>query len=154
MDLGEWLRPNAIGFRLAAQSKRQALAAAAEVAARALDLNAGEALEALLVREAKGSTGVGHGVALPHARMPGLEGPRAVFVRLEAPVAFEAVDDQPVDLLFVLFAPAEAGSDHLRALARVARLFRRADFRQQLRQARTPDALYAVLVTEASASAA
>jgi nitrogen PTS system EIIA component len=154
MDLGEWLRPNAIGFRVGAQSKRQALAAAADLAERALGLDSGETLQALIIREGKGSTGVGHGVALPHARIPTLTKLCGVFLRLDTPCPFDAVDEQPVDLLFALFAPQDSGSEHLRALARVARLFRRGEFREQLRQARTPDALYAVLVREASVSAA
>ena len=79
---------------------------------------------------------------------------RAVFVRLETPVEFGAVDDQPVDLLFALFAPPEAGSEHLRALARVSRLLRRPEVRQRLRQAHSADAIYALLAQEAETSAA
>jgi nitrogen PTS system EIIA component len=154
MDIGEWLEPGAIALRLGADSKRQALAALAEVAARVIDMPAADIHDALLAREAQGSTGVGSGVALPHASLPVLTRMKAVFVRLEKPVAFDAVDDQPVDLLLALFAPEGAGSEHLRALARAARGLRRADLRQQLRQARTTDALHALLVREASTTAA
>jgi nitrogen PTS system EIIA component len=154
MDIGDWLAPGAIALRLGADSKRQALTALAEVAARVIDRPAAEIADALMAREAEGSTGVGSGVALPHASLPGLDTLRAVFVRLEKPVAFEAVDDQPVDLLLALFAPEDAGSEHLRALARAARGLRSAELREHLRQARTTDAIHALLAREASPSAA
>ena len=160
MDIGDWLDRSAIAHRSSADGKRQALATIAEIAARSFvrpgqaPLKASDVLEALVEREALGSTGVGRGVALPHARLPGLDRMRAVFVRLESPVAFDAVDDQPVDLLFALFAPEGAGSDHLRALARVSRLLRSEKMRQQLRLARTADAIYAILREDAAASAA
>ena len=160
MDIGDWLDRSAIAHRSSADGKRQALATIAEIAARSFvgpgqaPLKASDVLEALVEREALGSTGVGRGVALPHARLPGLDRMRAVFVRLEAPVAFDAVDDQPVDLLFALFAPEGAGSDHLRALARVSRLLRSEKMRQQLRLARTADAIYAILREDAAATAA
>ncbi len=154
MDIGDWLDREAIVSRSGATNKRQALSAAAEVGARCFGLAAGEVLEALLEREQEGSTGVGHGVAVPHARLSGLARMRAVFVRLETPIAFDAVDDQPVDLLFFLLAPVDAGSEHLRALARVTRLLRRGEVRQRLRQARSADTIYALLVQEAASSAA
>ena len=97
---------------------------------------------------------MGHGVALPHARLPGLNGLKAVFVRLETPVAFDAVDGQPVDLMLALFAPEGSGVEHLRALAKVSRALRRSELREQLRQARTTDAIYALLSQESSSSAA
>jgi PTS system nitrogen regulatory IIA component len=90
-------------------------------------------------------------VAVPHARLAGLSRMRGVFVRLERPVAFDAVDDQPVDLIFALFAHANAGSEHLRALARVSRLLRQPRLRQQLRDAPTADAIHALLVQETTA---
>ncbi|MCC7268335.1 MAG: PTS sugar transporter subunit IIA [Caulobacteraceae bacterium] len=144
----------AIAPRVTATSKRQALSVVAEVAARAYRLDAGKVFEALSEREQAGSTGVGHGVAVPHARMEGLQRLAAVFVRLEQPIAFEAVDDKPVDLLFGLLAPKDAGADHLRALARVSRLMRQGDVRERLRQARTVDAIRALLVEDARPSAA
>jgi PTS system nitrogen regulatory IIA component len=154
MDIGEWLDRDAISYRAGATNKRQALGVAAELGARSFGLDSGEVLEALLEREQEGSTGVGHGVAVPHARLGGLERMRAVFVRLDAPVEFDAVDDQPVDLVFALFAPADTGSEALRALARASRLLRRSDLRERLRQARSADAIYALLVQEAEPSAA
>ena len=126
----------------------------AEIAARNFHLDAGDVLDALSEREAAGSTGVGYGVAVPHARLEGLERMRGVFVRLENPVEFESVDDQPVDLLFALFAPKNAGAEHLRALARVSRIMRQSELREQLRKARTADAVHALLVQDAARPAA
>jgi PTS system nitrogen regulatory IIA component len=154
MDINEWLEPGCVVHRVGADSKRQALAVIADLAGPTFGIAAAEILDALLAREAQGSTGVGAGVGLPHARLKGLARMRAVFIRLDQPVEFEAVDDRPVDLLFALFAPEDANTEHLRALARVSRLLRRGDMRRQLRQARTPDALHALLAQEASASAA
>ena len=152
MQIGDLLDRNAIALRVSAANKRQALALVAEIAARNLGLEAADVLDALAEREQAGSTGVGHGVAAPHARLEGLERMRGVFVRLEQPVEFESVDDQPVDLIFALFAPVDAGSEHLRALARVSRLLRQAELRQQLRQARTADAVHALLVQDSGAA--
>ena len=154
MELSEWLEPGVVVHRLGADSRRQALAAIADIAARRFGLDASEILDALMAREAAGSTGVGQGVAVPHAELAGLTAMRAVFVRLETPVEFDAVDDQPVDLLLALFAPKDAGASHLRALARVSRLMRDKALRTQLRQAESADALHALLVQRASASAA
>jgi PTS system nitrogen regulatory IIA component len=148
MNIGDLLDRSAISLRVGATDKRKVLAVIAEIAARQFGLEAAQVLDALLEREAAGSTGVGHGVAVPHARLEGLGRMRGVFVRLEQPVEFAAVDDQPVDLLFALFAPRDAGADHLRALARVSRLLRQGGLREHLRNARTADALHALLVQE------
>jgi len=154
MQIGELLDRNAIALRISAANKRKALAVIAEIAARNFGLDAGDILDALTEREQAGSTGVGHGVAAPHARLDGLSRMRGVFVRLEHPVDFESVDDQPVDLIFALFAPKEAaGVEHLRALARVSRLLRQAELREQLRQARTADAIHALLVQDSGGQA-
>jgi len=152
MQIGDILDRGAISLRVKAADKRQALATIADIAARNFALDSGEILDALAEREQAGSTGVGHGVAVPHARLAGLSRMRGVFVRLEKPVAFDAVDDQPVDLIFALFAHPNAGSEHLRALARVSRLLRQSSLRQQLRNARTADAIHALLVQEAIAA--
>jgi len=154
MQIGDILDRAAIAPRVSAPNKRQALALVSEVAARNFGLDAGAALDALAEREAAGSTGVGYGVAIPHARIEGLDRVRGVFLRLDHPVAFDAIDDLPVDLVFALFAPSKAGVEHLRALARVSRLLRQSDLREQLRQARTADAIHALLVQEAASSAA
>jgi nitrogen PTS system EIIA component len=154
MNLGDLLDRTAIAPRVTAPGKRQALSTIAEIASRSFGLKSADVLDALLDREAVASTGVGHGVAVPHARLAGLARVRGVFMRLEQPVAFGAVDDRPVDLIFALFAPPEASGEHLRALARVSRLLRQSDIREQLRKARSVDALRALLVQEAKSSAA
>lgn len=154
MNLGTLLDLRAISPRVGGSSKRQVLSVIADIAARNFGLPQEQVLDALLEREAAGSTGVGHGVAVPHARIDGVDRLRAVFVRLEQPVPFEAVDDQPVDLLFALFAPKGASSEHLRALARVSRLLRQPEIREQLRQAKTAEAIHLLLVQEAQPSAA
>lgn len=154
MSIGDLLGPRAIAPRAGGGSKRQVLSAIADIAARNYGVESAAALDALLEREAAGSTGVGYGVAVPHARLKGLTRLAGVFVRLEQPTPFEALDDQPVDLLFALFAPVDADTAHLRALARVSRLLRQGDLRQQLRQARTAEAIHALLAREAQPSAA
>jgi PTS system nitrogen regulatory IIA component len=151
MNIGELLDRTAISTRVSAANKKKALAVIAEIAARNFGLEPAGVLDALAEREAAGSTGVGHGVAVPHARLEGLQRMRGVFVRLEQPIDFESVDDQPVDLLFALFAPKNAGAEHLRALARVSRLLRQSELREQLRKARSADAVHALLVQDMSA---
>ncbi len=148
MVIGDLLANASIAPRASAASKRQALSIVAEIAARALSLKAPKVFEALMDREAAGPTGVGRGVALPHAHVGGLDRLHGIFVRLEAPVDFGAVDDEPVDLVFALLAPRDGGSEHLRALARVSRLLREADVRQQLRSASGADAIHALLARE------
>jgi len=154
MDIGDLLERQAILPRINATSKRHVIGVIAETAARLYGVKAADVIEALNQREQRGSTGVGFGVALPHARIKGLDRPRGIFARLESPISFEAVDEQPVDLVFALLTPVAAEGDHLRALARVARAFRRVKLREQLRQARTQDALHAMLVQEAQSTAA
>jgi len=154
MTIGDLLDRRAIAPRVTATTKRQALTVIAEVAARTFDLDAGQALDALLARENAGSTGVGRGVALPHARLAGLKSAQVVVARLEKPIEFDSLDGEPVDLLVALFTPLDAGSEHLRALARVSRLMRQPELREQLRQARSADAMMALLVREAPSAAA
>lgn len=155
MDLGHLLPRSAVSARVNVNSKRQALTVAAEVAARSAGLSPAVVTPAIMEREAAGSTGVGDGVALPHARIPGLDRLCAAFLRLDAPVPFDALDGQPVDLVLVLLAPAEAsGAEHIQALARVARLFRQPEIRRQIRKAQSADAIHALLVQDAQPSAA
>ncbi|UTP39898.1 PTS sugar transporter subunit IIA [Phenylobacterium sp. LH3H17] len=154
MQIGDILDRAAIAARASAPNKRQVLALVAEVASRNFGIDAGVILDALADRELAGSTGVGYGVAAPHARLEGLTRMRGVFIRLDTPVDFDAVDDQPVDLIFALFAPPNASTEHLRALARVSRLLRQGDLRDHLRKARTPDAIHALLVQERPSAAA
>ena len=154
MIIGDLLDGGSIAPRVSAVSKRQALSVVAEIAARAFALKAPRVFDALMEREAAEATGVGHGVAIPHAHVAGLDRMRAVFVRLEAPVEFDAVDDEPVDLVFALLIPEDAGPEHLLALARVSRCLRQAKLREQLRGARGGDAIHALLTQEPRASAA
>ena len=154
MTIGAMLDSGSISPRVTATSKRQALAVVSEIAGRSFGVKASKVLDALLEREAVAPTGVGKGIAVPHAQVEGLERMRAVFVRLEKPVDFDAVDDKPVDLIFAILAPPGSGSEHLRALARVSRIMRRADLRDQLRVARNADASHALLAQEVQISAA
>jgi len=148
MDIGELLVRDGIVLKSGASSKRQALHVVATAAAHAMGQDEIRVFDALMEREALGSTGLGSGVAVPHARVPGLDCVKAVFVRLDTPVAYDAVDDRPVDLMFALFAPPKAGAEHLRALAAVSRALRSPELREQLRQARTEDAIHALFVRE------
>lgn len=154
MDIGDLLTRDTIVMRGGASSKRQALNMVADAAAPILGIDQARILDALMEREALGSTGLGGGVAAPHARLPGLDKVAGVFVRLDHPVDFDAVDDRPVDLMFALFAPPGAGAEHLRALAAVSRLLRSSELREHLRQARTTDAINALFVRDAPVQAA
>jgi PTS system nitrogen regulatory IIA component len=154
MDIGDLLDRSAIAPRVSAGDKRQALSVISEIAGRTLKLKPALVLEGLLKREELGSTGVGYGVATPHTHVQGLTRMRGIFVRLEAPIAFDAVDEQPVDLLFALLAPPDAASQHLRVLAKVSRLLRQPDLREQLRHASGPDAILALLVRDPRQTAA
>jgi len=148
MLLSDLVAPNAVIPALKVNSKKQALQ---ELAARAAKLT-GQAertiFEILLQREKLGSTGVGNGIAIPHGKLPKLEHLFGLFARLDRPVEFEALDGQPVDLIFLLLAPEAAGADHLKALARVARLLRDPEVARKLRESRDAEALYAVLMLE------
>src|SRR3954447_963602 len=153
MPLSDLIAPSAIIPALKANNKKQAIQ---ELAARAAELtgqNERSILEILLQREKLGSTGVGNGIAIPHGKLPKLGRLFGLFARLERPIDFEALDSQPVDLIFLLLAPEAAGADHLKALARVARLLRDPEVTRKLRESGDADALYAVLAMP-SASAA
>ncbi len=106
-----------------------------------------DVVSAVTQRERLGSTGVGYGVAIPHARLDGLANVRAVFARLDTPLAYDAIDDRPVDLVVLLLAPKEAGADHLRALAQISRLLRHKDMREKLRSAPNAQSIH-LLLTE------
>jgi nitrogen PTS system EIIA component len=153
MPLTDLVAPNAIIPALKVNGKKQALQ---ELAVRAAELcGQGERaiLEILQQREKLGSTGVGNGIAIPHGKLPKLSKLFGLFARLDRPVDFEALDGQAVDLIFLLLAPETAGADHLKALARVARLLRDPEIALKLRDSRDAEALYAVLAMP-SASAA
>lgn len=152
--IGALLAPGAICPRVTASDKRQVLSVVSEVAARVHRLKAGTVFDALMQREGIASTGVGHGVAIPHALISGVDRIRGIFVRLKPAIDYAAVDDEPVDLVFALLAPPSDAADHLRALARTARALRSADLRRQLRLANGTDALRALLTREARPNAA
>lgn len=135
-------------------SKKRLFQEIAEMVSDTYELNPEKTLSALQERENLGPTGVGHGVALPHARLPGLEHVVAAFVRLEKPLDFDAADKQPVDLFFCLLAPEEAGVDHLKALALVSRTLRNAEFCSKLRANEKEAALFALLTENKSNQAA
>src|ERR1700719_5245917 len=153
MPLADLVAPNAIIPSPKFNGKKQALQELAAKAAELSGQNERSIFEILLQREKLGSTGVGNGIAIPHGKLSKLNKLFGLFARLERPVDFEALDAQPVDLVFLLLAPEAAGADHLKALARVARLLRDADVTRKLRESRDVEALYAVLAMP-SASAA
>ena len=134
-------------------SKKQALQELATRAAGLTGLHERAIFDVLLEREKLGTTGVGRGIAIPHGKLTELDELHGLFARLDQPIDFDAVDDQPVDLIFLLLAPATAGADHLKALARVSRLLRDDDMCDKLRGSESSDALYALL-TESNGTAA
>jgi len=153
MPLADIIAPNAIIPVLRATSKKQALQELAAKAASLSGQNERSIFETLLQREKLGSTGVGAGIAIPHGKLARLAKLFGLFARLERPVDFEALDGQPVDLIFLLLAPEGAGADHLKALARIARLLRDSDVARKLRDSRDAEAIYAVLAMPPASAA-
>lgn len=149
MDFAELLKPEAVRVLTSASSKKRLMQDIGDLAQGAYDLNGGLVVEALLARESLGPTGVGHGVALPHARLEGLDRVVGAFVLLDKPIDFSSVDRQPVDLAFALFAPIDAGVEHLKALALVSRTLRDATVCTKLRANPKAATLYTIL-TEAN----
>src|SRR6201993_2254385 len=147
MPLTDLVAPQAVVPALKVNSKKQAIQELAVRAAELTGQNEREVLEILQQRERLGSTGIGNGIAIPHGKLPKLERLFGVFARLDRPIDFEALDGQPVDLLFLLLAPEAAGADHLKALARVARLLRDPEVARKLRESRDAEAIYVVLTT-------
>jgi PTS system nitrogen regulatory IIA component len=145
MKLSDLLTSDAILPSLHAQSKKQVLQEVCAAAARLTLRTEREIFDTLLQRERLGSTGVGQGVAIPHGKLRGLDRLVGVFARLTRPVDFDSLDDQPVDLVFVLLAPEGAGADHLKALARIARILRDPAMAQKLRTAQDASGIYSVL---------
>lgn len=151
MEIEDLLNQSGVITKLRATSKKQVLQELAKRAAEATGLPERQIFEVLLERERLGTTGVGNGIAIPHGKLPGLKQLFGMFARLESPVEFDAIDEQPVDLIFLLLAPEAAGADHLKALARVSRLLRDRSVCEKLRGANQADAIYALL-TESPAS--
>jgi PTS system nitrogen regulatory IIA component len=154
MDLSTMLKPGAVKVLANVTSKKRLFQDLAEIAHAAYGLDAPQAVDALQERESLGPTGVGRGVALPHARLHGLSDVVGVFLRLEKPLEFDAVDRQPVDLVFALFAPKDSGVEHLKALALVSRTMRNVETCNKLRANSDPAALHAVLTEAQNVQAA
>lgn len=145
MELADILAERAVLTCSGALNKRQLFERLAQKASEITGFSGDDLLKTLLAREELGSTGLGNGIAIPHGKIVGLKSVTAVFARLAEPVDFDAVDDEPVDLVIMLLAPVGAGADHLKALSKAARLLRTESVVEQLRQETDPARLYAVL---------
>lgn len=145
MELSELIDSDSIVANLRVTSKKQALQDLARRAGEIIGIDERKIFDVLMERERLGTTGVGSGIAIPHGKLSELDRIHGVFARLEKPVDFQAIDDRPVDLIFVLLAPEGAGADHLKALARVSRLLRDDDICKKLRGTSESDALFAIL---------
>jgi nitrogen PTS system EIIA component len=154
MDISDLILPESVIANLRVTSKKQALQ---ELAKKATDLTGQPEralFEVLMERERLGTTGVGHGIGIPHGKLPELDRLYGLFARLDTPIDFDAIDEQPVDLIFVLLAPETAGADHLKALARVSRLFRDRAVCEKLRGTDSAEAIYALLTQSQASHAA
>jgi PTS system nitrogen regulatory IIA component len=154
MDISDILTSDAVRVSATVSSKKRLFQELGDLAWQAYGLNASVASDALLERENLGPTGVGHGVALPHARLGEVDKVRGLFIRLERGLDFDAVDRQPVDLVFALFAPEDAGVEHLKALALVSRTMRNGQLVAKLRANADPAAIHAILTAGMSVQAA
>lgn len=150
IDLSDLLERGVILTEPECGSRKRAILRLSGALGEKLDIDERTIFDAVMEREQLGSTGVGEGVAIPHARIAKLDAPLGGFLKLQQGVDFEAVDDQPCDLIFMLLAPVTAGADHLRALAQVSRAFRRSEIRAALRAADTPEAIFQVLCKDAA----
>lgn len=144
-SLADLLRPDEVIAALSVPNKKSLFVQMARLATKSRELSAQDVTERLLDRERLGSTGFGGGVAIPHGKIEGLDHVVGLFARLSSPIDFAAIDDMPVDLVFLLLSPPDAGVEHLKALARVSRKLRDRAFVAKLRGAGSPDALYALL---------
>lgn len=154
MQLSKILQSNAVKSIASCTSKKRLFHDIGEMAETCYGLKPSAVIDALIDRENLGPTGVGHGVALPHARLAGVDDVKGIFLRLEKPLNFDAVDRQPVDLVFALIAPENAGVDHLKALALVSRTFRDASICAKLRANSDPVTLFTILTAVGSSEAA
>ena len=154
MEIAEMISPSGVIANLRVTSKKQALQELAKKAAEITSQPERAIFEVLVERERLGTTGVGNGIAIPHGKLPGLDRLYGLFARLETPIEFEAIDEQPVDLICLLLAPETAGADHLKALARISRLLRDGTVCKKLRGSETPDAIYALLTESTTSHAA
>ena len=155
VEIADIIAPDGIILDLkSCHSKRQVLKELSQQAAAMLGIEPQHLLDALLERERLGTTGIGHGIAIPHARLAGLDRLVGLFARLEQPVDFESLDDQPSDLIFLLLAPDSADADSLKALARISRVLRDPALRQRLRQEGDREAVYRLLTQKPECHAA
>ncbi len=155
VELADIIAPNGIVLDLKhCNSKRQVLKELSQQASAALGIDPQQLLDALMERERLGTTGIGHGIAIPHARLHAVDRLVGLFARLEQPVDFESLDDQPSDLIFLLLAPDSADADSLKALARISRLLRDPGLRQRLRQEVDREAVYRLLTQKPECHAA
>ena len=154
MNMEELISLNGIVANLKAKSKKQALQELAKKAAVLTGQPERAIFEVLIERERLGTTGVGHGIAIPHGKLPELDRLHTLFARLETPIDFDAIDEQPVDLICLLLAPEAAGADHLKALARVSRLLRDRAICEKLRGTDSAESIHAVLTESAASHAA
>lgn len=154
MEITDLITPESVIPCLRATSKKQALQDLAKKASEITGQHERTVFDVLMERERLGTTGVGNGIAIPHGKLPNLEKLYGVFARVEHPVDFQAIDDQPVDLVFLLLAPETAGADHLKALARVSRLLRDKATCEKLRGTDSGDALFALLTDTTETRAA
>ncbi|MGI9426227.1 MAG: PTS sugar transporter subunit IIA [Hyphomicrobiaceae bacterium] len=154
MDLGDLVTEEGIIPSLKATTKKQSLQELATHAERLTGISQREIFDTLLQRERLGSTGLGRGLAVPHVKFRSLSQIVCIFARLEEPIDFESLDDEPVDLIFLLLAPEHASGDHLKALARISRLLRQPEVSSQLRGSRDREAILSVLRTPATSHAA
>ena len=155
MEIADLLTgPEAVLASVKTSGKKALLAELASRAASVFALDERRLFDRLIEREALGSTGIGGGIAIPHGRMTSLTAPRGLFARLAHPVAFDSIDERPVDIVFLLVAPEGAGADHLKALARVSRLLRDRNLVDKLRATESAEALYALLVDSVQAQSA
>ena len=145
MDLSDLIEVPAILPALKANSKKQLLQLLAERAGSITGIPEREIFDTILQRERLGSTGVGNGIAIPHGKLPGVKRITGVFARLDQPVDFDSLDDQPADLIFLLLAPEGAGADHLKALSRIARVLRDGETVAKIRGTRDASAIHALL---------
>lgn len=152
MDLSDLLTNEAVVAGLKVKSKKQAIQELSTKAAAITGLSEREIFDTLLQRERLGSTGVGHGVAIPHGKLTRLDHLVGFFAKLDHPVDFDSLDDEPVDLVFLLLAPEGAGADHLKALARIARQLRDPVVTKGLRSATDPAELYSLLTQPLTSS--
>ena len=145
MEIADLLSSDSVLPKLRVSGKKQALQELAKRAATLTGLPERQIFDVILERERLGTTGVGGGIAIPHGRLPKLDRIYGIFARLEQPIDFESIDEQPVDLIFMLLAPETAGADHLKALARVSRMLRDRTVTEKLRGSDSREALYALL---------